>query len=239
MIIGYGHVPAAADLATVARLRQDLTEAGADAVFVETGSPATAGAPLRPALDCALATAGQGDVLLSLVPGHLARSVAELLSITNRLSAQGASLRIPQVTGQQELDTATPTGATMLAALGLLAAFDRPGAPSLFQVGMYQPGDSRPSLDITANSFVPRRPRGRPPTASNQASEIARLRAAGMRATDIADRLRICRASVYRVINMTTTSPTGVGLGASEEQRRPLPATVRTDFLSAFRITRP
>jgi DNA invertase Pin-like site-specific DNA recombinase len=53
-----------------------------------------------------------------------------------------------------------------------------------------------------AESFSPRRPRGRPPTASTQAQEIARLRAAGMRATDIADRLKICRASVYRVLNL-------------------------------------
>jgi DNA invertase Pin-like site-specific DNA recombinase len=53
-----------------------------------------------------------------------------------------------------------------------------------------------------AESFAPRRPRGRPPTASTQAQEISRLRSAGMRATDIADRLKICRASVYRVLNL-------------------------------------
>jgi len=99
----------------------------------------------------------------------------------------------------------------MLGTLGILAAFDRPfglpvqanstGAASLFgSVGAT-------GTLLMAESFSPRRPRGRPPTASTQAQEIARLRAAGMRATDIAERLKICRASVYRVLNLVAPEP--------------------------------
>jgi DNA invertase Pin-like site-specific DNA recombinase len=238
MIIGFGRLPAASDAAAVAQLRQELTDAGADAVFVETGltQPPHDSTPERQALDSALASAGRGDVLLAMTPGHLARSVAELIAISDRLAAQGATLRVLQVSGMQQLDTGSPTGAIMLAALGLLAAFDRPGL-SLFQ----PPGQSHAAFDLALDSFAPRRPRGRPPTASTQAVEIARLRAAGMRATDIADRLKICRASVYRVLNMThsgpppnTDAPVPAQLAAPRPQPRPAQATSADYRLTGF-----
>jgi DNA invertase Pin-like site-specific DNA recombinase len=204
MIIGYGHLPASADATAIDQLRRDLTEAGAEAVFVEAAPlPASGEIGTWPALDCALASSGRGDVLLSLNPSHLARSVADLLQIADRLAARGASLRVMNVAGNQCLDTSTQAGATMLAALGLLNAFGQSGLGGLFPA---QPNEAAPS-DLAPDSFAPRRPRGRPPTASTQAVEIARLRAAGMRATDIADRLKICRASVYRVLNMNNGTP--------------------------------
>jgi len=235
MIIGFGRLPAASDAEAVASLRLELTQAGADAVFVETTSSHTPYGPHseRQALDSALASAGRGDVLLALTPGHLARSVPELIAINDRLLAQGATLRVLQVSGQQQLDTATQTGAMMLAALGLLAAFDRPGTGSLFQL----PGLALGPLDLPLDSFAPRRPRGRPPTASTQAVEIARLRAAGMRATDIADRLKICRASVYRVLNMTSGMP--MQQPAPEPQQTvasPLPVPANTSVRQPPRL---
>jgi DNA invertase Pin-like site-specific DNA recombinase len=41
---------------------------------------------------------------------------------------------------------------------------------------------------------------GRTPTARRLSDEISRLKAEGMKPTDIAERLRIGRASVYRVL---------------------------------------
>jgi DNA invertase Pin-like site-specific DNA recombinase len=221
MIIGYGHLPALADAAALDRLRQALTEAGAETVFIEAPRP-TGSSEIGswPALDCALASSGRGDVLLALAPAHLARSVAGLLQIADRLAARGASLRVMQVAGHQMLDTATPSGATMLAALGLLNAFGHVGAGPLFG---HAPQPAAMPGELAPASFAPSRPRGRPPTASTQAVEIARLRAAGMRASDIADRLKICRASVYRVLNMTTgIAPAGAAeLPVSPAATRP------------------
>jgi DNA invertase Pin-like site-specific DNA recombinase len=42
--------------------------------------------------------------------------------------------------------------------------------------------------------------RGRVPTARRQAAEVARLKAEGLRPSEIASRLGIGRASVYRVL---------------------------------------
>ncbi len=232
MIIGYGHLPASAGQAAIDQLRQDLTEAGADAVFVEAAPVAGSDQSASwPALDCALASAGRGDVLLALSPAHLTGSVAELLQVSDRLTARGATLRVMNVVGQQTLDTATQAGATMLAALGLLSAFGLTGTGGLFGAAPATPGTA---LDVAFDSYAPRRPRGRPPTASTQAVEIARLRAAGMRATDIADRLKICRASVYRVLNLSGGSGPAPGAERSvcptaprEAAPQAVPQTVR------------
>jgi DNA invertase Pin-like site-specific DNA recombinase len=225
MIIGYGHLPAPADQAAIAALRQSLTEAGAEAVFVEAAPPPGQGNGW-PALDCALASAGTGDVLLALSPAHLARSVADLLQIADRIAARGGSLRVMNVAGGMMLDTATQTGATMLAAIGLLSAFGDAGAGGLFAPAPRE----HAAFDPAAEGLQPRRQRGRPPTASTQAVEIARLRAAGMRATDIADRLKICRASVYRVLNMTTA---GSDNAARLSQPKPAPARPATPVPAA------
>jgi len=138
-------------------------------------------------LDTALAACRQGDTLVTPSPAQLTNSLAGLVTVAGRLSNQGAALRVLAVIGGQMLDTATPAGAMMLGALGLMAAFEKPQA------------------EMTSAEIVqmPRRPRGRPPTASTKASEIARLRAAGMSAVDIAARLNICRASVYRVLTLS------------------------------------
>ena len=42
--------------------------------------------------------------------------------------------------------------------------------------------------------------RGRAPTARAKAADVLKLRGEGMRAIEIAQRLRISRASVYRVL---------------------------------------
>jgi DNA invertase Pin-like site-specific DNA recombinase len=47
--------------------------------------------------------------------------------------------------------------------------------------------------------------KGRVPTARRQADEIARLKAEGVRPSEVAIRLGIGRASVYRVLGAQTT----------------------------------
>jgi DNA invertase Pin-like site-specific DNA recombinase len=189
MIIGYAKVQAPASPATLDEIRAELRNAGAELVFIDCASTWNANHPAH-GVDTAIAECAQGDTLLTLTPAHLTQSLASLIAIANRLTAQGAALRVMQVAGGQMLDTGTPAGAMMLGALGLMAAFEAP---------------SRGAEPVAAP--MQRRPRGRPATASTQADEIARLRANGMSAVEIASRLNICRASVYRVLTLSAPAP--------------------------------
>lgn len=215
MIIGYGKLQGRPAAAAVDQLRQDLIAAGAETVFVDVASPwanAADGANIE-GLNAALDAARPGDVLLSLSPSSLTSSIAALIGIAAQVAKTGATLRVLQLAGGQTLDTGTPAGAVLLTALGLMTAFDPPAERAIAaQVPGHAAGPGYFGMALTqrpllmGDSFAPRRPRGRPPTATTQATEIARLRASGMRATDIAERLNICRASVYRVLNLA--SPT-------------------------------
>lgn len=197
MIIGYARFSGLSDLSTIDNARQALIEAGAARVYLDTNAAFGVMPQTVQGLQAAIEGTEAGDVLLTLTPALTAGSVNDLIEIAGRLSARGCSLRVAQIAGNQGLDTGTPVGAMLLSALGLLAAFNTPQhiaqqAPNLAQQNRME-------------SFGPRRSRGRPPTASTQANEITRMREAGMRAIDIADRLKICRASVYRVLNMSNS----------------------------------
>ncbi len=185
MIIGYAKIEAPQTPAALDDVRAKLHAVGADTVFLDCDAAWNMERPER-GIDTAISACQQGDTLVVLTPAQLTQSLAGLVSIANRLTAQGAALRVIDVTAGQTLDTGTPTGALMLGALGLMAAFELPKA----------------SDEMTMMAPVARRPRGRPPTASTKANEIARLRDAGMSAVDIAARLNICRASVYRVLTL-------------------------------------
>jgi DNA invertase Pin-like site-specific DNA recombinase len=205
MIIGYARLSGVSDLAAIDNTRQALIEAGAETVYLDTdamfGQPAS---EATRGLEAAIRSVEAGDVLLTLTPALTAGSIDDLIGIAGRLAHRGASLRVLQIAGNQALDTSTAVGAMLLSALGLLAAFNTPAS---LQARSPQQSYGHGHVHMTPESFAPRRSRGRPPTASTQVSEITRMREAGMRATDIADRLKICRASVYRVLNMASASP--------------------------------
>lgn len=75
----------------------------------------------RPVLDRAVTMLGAGDVLVVTKLDRLARNVAHLCEIVERIKARGASLRILAM----GLDTGTPTGTLMLNVLGAVAQFER------------------------------------------------------------------------------------------------------------------
>jgi DNA invertase Pin-like site-specific DNA recombinase len=205
MIIGYARLSGVSHLSAIDNTRQALIEAGAETVYLDTdamfGQPAS---EATRGLEAALRSIEPGDVLLTLTPALTAGSIDDLIGIAGRLTNEGASLRVLQIAGNQALDTSTAVGAMLLSALGLLAAFNTPAS---LQGRAAQPAYGHASVHMIPENFAPRRSRGRPPTASTQVSEITRMREAGMRATDIADRLKICRASVYRVLNMASGAP--------------------------------
>ena len=75
-----------------------------------------------------------GDVLVVTKIDRLARSVADLCSIVQRIEAKGAALRILAT----NLDTASPTGKLMLNVIGSVAQFEREGIARAKREGRYK-----------------------------------------------------------------------------------------------------
>ena len=128
----------------------------------------------------------EGDVFVVTRPDRLARSTADLLAIEARLSAKGVVLRVLSM-GGGELDAQTPTGKLMLTVLAGVAAFERDLMLERQREGI-------------AKAKAEGRYTGRQPTAQRQADDVRRLKAEGVRPVDIARRLGIWRASVYRIL---------------------------------------
>lgn len=133
----------------------------------------------RAELDTILSFIRAGDTLMVTRIDRLARSVADLEKIVAMLKERGAFLRATE----QPIDTSTPAGVAFLQMLGVFAQFETAirrerqmeGIAKAKAAGVYK--GRKPSVDITA---------------------INALRAEGIGATEIAKRLGIGRASVYR-----------------------------------------
>ena len=95
-----------------------LNEAGADYVIEETGS---GGDRDRPALRKLLQRIKRGDVLLVVRIDRLARSVAHLLEVIEKLDAKGAGFR----SLGDPVDTTTAQGKFTLQILGAVAELER------------------------------------------------------------------------------------------------------------------
>lgn len=89
------------------------------------------------------------------------------------------------------LDTSTPTGRLMLTMLGGVAEFERSIMLERQKEGI-------------AKAKAEGKYKGRTPTARRQSATVEALAAQGVSRQDIAMRLGISRASVYRVLAATT-----------------------------------
>ncbi len=181
MIIGYARTSTLEQVAGIEAQLRDLTAAGAERIFQEQVSSVAA----RQQLDAALDFVREGDVFVVTKLDRLARSVQHLLQIVERLTAKGVTLRI--LTGGEMMDTATATGKMMLTVLGAIAEFERAMMLERQREGI-------------AKARSEGKYKGRAPTAQRQASDVLRLAAEGIGAAEIARRLGIHRASVYRII---------------------------------------
>jgi DNA invertase Pin-like site-specific DNA recombinase len=109
--------------------------------------------------------------------------VAHLLSIVDQLNAKGASLRVLNLS----IDTGTPTGKLMLTMLGGIAQFEREIMLERQREGM-------------AKAKAEGKYKGRKATALAKEPDVLRLKAEGLGASQIAKRLALGRASVYRIL---------------------------------------
>ena len=132
-----------------------------------------------------------GDVLSVVKLDRLGRSTRDVLNLAFELEQRGASLRVLE----PAVDTAGPTGKMVLTMLGMVAEMElgfirdrqRTGIEAAKARGVYK---------------------GRP--ASIKRFCVARLKAEGLGATEIAKRLGVARASVYRVMASGTQLPAGL-----------------------------
>ena len=122
-----------------------------------------------------------GDALTVTRVDRLARSVADLQDIVRELRTKGAALRATE----QPIDTSTAAGKAFLDMLGVFAEFET----NLRR---------ERQLEGIAKAKAEGVYKGRPP--SIEADQIAALKAQGLGASDIAKRLGIGRASVYRLL---------------------------------------
>ncbi|NDW03949.1 recombinase family protein [Jiella pacifica] len=168
-----------------------LRRAGCDVIRSEKRSgTSTRG---REELDTVLSFIRPGDVLVVTKIDRLARSLSDLLKIVEAVREKGAALQATD----QPVDTASAAGKAFLQMLGVFAEFETnlrrerqmEGIESAKARGVYQ---------------------GRP--AKIDGEEIKRLKAQGVGASEIAKRLKIARASVYRVLADATTSASEQGV---------------------------
>jgi DNA invertase Pin-like site-specific DNA recombinase len=135
----------------------------------------------RPELAICLAFLSAGDVLVVTRIDRLARSIADLQTIIRAIREKGASLACTE----QPIDTSTAAGKAFLDMLGVFAEFETnlrkerqaEGIAKAKAAGVYK---------------------GR--KASIDPEEVRKLKADGLGASEIAKRLGIGRASVYRVM---------------------------------------
>ena len=156
-----------------------LNGAGCEVIRQEKASGTTTAG--RQELKTVLEFIRAGDTLVVTRIDRLARSIGDLQDIVRTLRTKGAALKATE----QPIDTTTAAGKCFLDMLGVFAEFETnlrkerqlEGIAKAKAAGVYK---------------------GRPPTI--QAAQLRELKAQGVGASEIAKRLRIGRASVYRVL---------------------------------------
>lgn len=178
MLVGYGRVSSTGQSLDIQL--EALTEAGCEKVFAEKMSGRSADG--REQLAQALDWVREGDTLMVTRLDRLARSVSDLHRIIEKLTDKGVAFRCLNQAG---VDTDSSTGRLMLSILGAVASFEN---------------DIRRErqLEGVAKAKLAGKYRGRKPTIRPQ--DVQELRQQGLGATEIAKRLQIGRASVYRAL---------------------------------------
>lgn len=179
MIIGYCRTSTVEQQAGFEAQKRDLEKAGCEKLFSEQVSSVAERAQLAAAIDFAR----EGDTLIVTKLDRLARSVANLVEIVQRLQSKKVTLRILNM----GIDTGTPTGKLMLNLLGSIAQFEREIMLERQREGI-------------AKAAAAGKYKGRAPSVRKHADMIHELRESGLGPVAIAELLGVGRASVQRVL---------------------------------------
>src|ERR687897_744966 len=117
MLLGYARTSTFEQEAGLQAQERDLQKAGVERIFREQ----TSATGPREALAEAIDFAREDDVLVVTKLDRLARSVADLVTLTQTLKRKKVGLRVLAM----NLDTTTSTGRLMLNLLGSIAEFER------------------------------------------------------------------------------------------------------------------
>lgn len=182
MLVGYARTSTIEQLAGLDSQIVQLERQRVEKIFSEQISSVLA----RDALSAALDFVREGDALVITKLDRLARSTTDLLTIIAKLEAKGVGLRVLDF-GGSEIDTKSPTGKMIVTMFGAVAEFER-----ALMLERQRAGITRAKAEGKY--------RGRAPTALAKAAQASALRKAGVAPAEIASRLGISRASVYRII---------------------------------------
>lgn len=177
-LVGYARVSSTGQ--TLEVQRDQLHAAGCSKVFEEKRSGTTTEG--RDQLALALDYAREGDTFVVCRLDRLARSIIDLRQIVDRLTAKKVEFRVLQ---QGEIDTASPHGRLMLSMLAAFAEFETDLRKERQAEGI-------------AKAKAEGRYKGRKPSVPSD--EVRRLHGEGVGPAEIARRLGIGRASVYRAL---------------------------------------
>jgi len=180
MLIGYARTSTFEQEAGLQAQERDLQETGIERLFKEQTSATSPRKALAEAIDFAR----EADVLLVTKLDRLARSVADLVTITQTLKRKKVGLRVLAM----NLDTTTSTGRLMLNLLGSIAEFERD-----LMLERQKEGITKAKVE---GKF-----KGRVPTAQRQAERIRQLKAQGLSAKAVAERIGVSERSVFRILS--------------------------------------
>lgn len=179
MRIGYARTSTVDQIAGLEAQLRDLKAAGVEKIFSEQLSSVNAN---RPQLEAAIDFAREGDVLIVTRLDRLARSVANMLAIAERLKAKRATLKILD----PGLETESATGGLIFTIIGAIAEFER-----------------RLMLERQAEGIAKAKRegkyRGRQPTARAKSADALELLRSGATAPEVAKQLGIGLRSVFRI----------------------------------------
>jgi DNA invertase Pin-like site-specific DNA recombinase len=182
ILAGYARTSTTDQQAGLGAQIRDLKAAGCEEIFSEQVSALGQ----RDRLKEALRFVRRGDTLVACKPDRLARSTTDLLRIVEDLDRRSIGLIMLSMGGQR-IDTRSPTGKLMVTMLGAVAEFERGLLLERQREGV-------------AKAKADGKYKGRKPTARAKAAEVLRLADEGLQRTEIAERLEIGVASVYRVL---------------------------------------
>jgi DNA invertase Pin-like site-specific DNA recombinase len=183
MLVGYARTSSLSQVAGLEVQERELLTAGCEKVFREQVSSVAKRDQLEQALDYVR----EGDSFTVTKLDRLARSVGDLLNIVALLDTKKVSLRVLSMSLSQPLDTGTAMGRLMLAVIGAVGQAERETMLERQREGI-------------AKAQREGKYKGRTPTVRRRAAEIILLKEAGVTPTEIASRLGIGRASLYRVL---------------------------------------
>jgi DNA invertase Pin-like site-specific DNA recombinase len=185
MNVGYARTSTVDQLAGFEAQLKELTAAGCEKIFKEQVSSVAVRAQLQAAIDFLR----EGDALVITKIDRLARSVADLLTIIQKLEEKKVAVRILNL----GINTQTPTGKLMLTVLGGIAQFER---EIMFER----------QREGVVKAKAQGKYKGRKPISSIRKKEVIRLATEGVSKANIARQLKIGEATIYRMLKKTLSN---------------------------------